>query len=250
MPSSSKTTSIIIVGGIVIGLLFLSLGGGVRYQDHDTRDIDREALFAGTESLLEASEAWPTELSDGTVKVASSTEPYPVRTVRYDVVVDATLDEAIAYVRNASYGGVGRRASQDKWEETLWQPADTDGHPTEWVRRSVHIAPPPGGNRDAVVLYVEDRPDPKTWRLGFQSVETIDGKEFAEVDAVRFKVMPSLYRLDELPSGKVRVRKLETVDPRGAMSPLMNNLIISKIFFRNYMFEQAKEMRDTFAAQG
>ena len=120
------------------------------------------------------------------------------------------------------------------------------GHPSEWVRRSVHLAPPPGGNRDAVVLYVEGRPDPRTYMLGFQSVETIEGNEFVKEDAVRFKVMPSLYKLQELPSGKIRVRKIETVDPRGAMSPLLNNLIISKVFFRNYMFEQAKEMRVTF----
>jgi hypothetical protein len=128
-------------------------------------------------------------------------------------------------------------------------PDDTVGHPTQWVRRSVHISPPPGANRDAVVLYVESRPDPKTYLIGFQSVETIEGKEFVKEDAVRFKVMPSLYKVETLPSGKLRVRKIETVDPRGALSPLMNNLIISKVFFRNYMFEQAKEMRVTFEGE-
>ncbi len=242
-----KTTSLIIGGGLVIGLLFLSFGGGLEYEDHDTRDIERKVLFATTQKLLEESETWPIQLNDGTVEVKSSLEPYPVRTVRYEInELDATLDEAITYIRDHTYGGLERRVTPDKYEDTLWQPEDTVGHPTEWVRRSVHISPPPGGNRDAVVLYVESRPDPKTYMLGFQSVETIEGNEFVKEDAVRFKVMPSLYKVEVLPSGKLRVRKIETVDPRGALSPLMNNLIISKVFFRNYMFEQAKEMRVTF----
>ena len=244
---NTKTTSLIIGAAIVIGILFLSFGGGFEYQDRDTRDIDRKALFATTQSLLEESEAWPVELNDGTVEVKSSLEPHPVRTVRYEITeLDATLDEAIAYIRDHTYGGLERRVTSDKYEDTLWQPDDTLGHPTQWVRRSVHISPPPGGNRDAVVLYVESRPDPKTYLIGFQSVETIEGNEFVKEDAVRFKVMPSLYKVEVLPSGKLRVRKIETVDPRGALSPLMNNLIISKVFFRNYMFEQAKEMRVTF----
>ena len=248
---NTKTTSLIIGGVIVIGLMSLSFGGGIEYQDHDTRDIERAALFGNTQSLLEESEAWPVELSDGTVEVKSSLEPRPVRTVRYEITeLDATLEEAIDYVRDHTYGGLERRVTSEKYEDTLWQPEDTVGHPTEWVRRSVHISPPPGGNRDCTVLYVENRPDPKTWMLGFQSVETIEGNEFVEEDAVRCMVMPSLYKLTELPSGKIHVRKIETVDPRGALSPLLNNLIISKIFFRNYMFEQAKEMRDTFEGEG
>jgi hypothetical protein len=242
-----KKTSLIIAAVLVIALLFASFGGGFEYEDHDTRDIDREALFATTQSLLEESEAWPVELSDGTVLVKSSLEPYPVRTVRYEInELDATLDEAIAYIRDHTYGGLERRVTAEKYEDTLWMPEDTVGHPTQWVRRSVHLAPPPGGHRDAVVLYVESRPDPKTYLIGFQSVETIEGNEFSKEDAVRFKVMPSVYKVQVLPSGKLRVRKIETVDPRGALSPLLNNLIISKVFFRNYMFEQAKEMRVTF----
>jgi hypothetical protein len=115
----------------------------------------------------------------------------------------------------------------------------------------VHLAPPPGGNRDAVVLYFEDRPDPKTYRIAFQSVETLDGKPWPEVeDAVRFKVLPSLYKVEEIAPGKVRIRKVEAVDPRGAMSKLMNNYVISFFFFRNYMFEQAQEMRAGLAAAG
>ena len=244
---STKTTSLIVSAGVVIGLLFLSFGGGFEYRDRDTRDIERKALFANTQSLLEESEAWPVELSDGSVEVKSSLEPHPVRTVRYEITeLDATLDEAIAYVRDHTYGGLERRVTPEKYEDTLWQPEDTVGHPTEWVRRSVHLAPPPGGDRDCTVLYVESRPDPKTYMLGFQSVETIEGNEFVEEDAVRCKVLPSLYKLEGLPSGKLRVRKIETVDPRGALSPLMNNLIISKVFFRNYMFEQAVAMRVTF----
>ena len=77
-----------------------------------------------------------------------------------------------------------------------------------------------------------------------QSVETIEGKDFPEVeDAVRFKVLPSIYKVEEIAPGRVRVRKVEAVDPRGAMSTLMNNYFISLWFFRSYMFEQAKEMR-------
>ncbi len=135
-----------------------------------------------------------------------------------------------------------------KYEVTLYQ-KDRDERPYEWVRRSVHISPPPGGNRDAVVMYFEDRPDPKTYRIVFQSVETIEGKGFPEVEgAVRFKVMPSIYKVEETAPGRIRVRKVEGVDPRGALSSAMNNYFISLMFFRNYMFEQAKEMRATLGA--
>jgi hypothetical protein len=82
-------------------------------------------------------------------------------------------------------------------------------------------------------MYFEARPDPRTYMIAFQSIETIDGKAFPEVEnAVRFKVMPS-------------VRKVEGVDPRGSLSSAMNNYFISLFFFRNYMFEQAKAMRAT-----
>ena len=125
---NTKTTSLIIGAAIVIGILFLSFGGGFEYQDRDTRDIDRKALFATTQSLLEESEAWPVELNDGTVEVKSSLEPHPVRTVRYEITeLDATLDEAIAYIRDHTYGGLERRVTPDKYEDTLWQPDDTLG---------------------------------------------------------------------------------------------------------------------------
>ena len=101
-------------------------------------------------------------------------------------------------------------------------------------------------------MYFEDRPDPKTYRIAFQSVETIEGKDFPEVeDAVRFKVLPSMYKVEEIAPGRVRVRKVEGVDPRGALSAAMNNYFISLVFFRSYMFEQAVDMRATLGgAQG
>ena len=177
--------------------------------------------------------------------VASSLKPYPVRAVRYSVEVDADLEKAIAYVKDESYCGKTRRETADKYEETLYE-QDTDGAPHEWVRRSVHIAPRPGGNREAVVMYIEDRPDPKTYRIAFQSVESIDGKDFPAVeDAVRFKVLPSIYKVEETAPGKARIRKVEAVDPRGSMSTLMNNYFLSLFFFRSYMFDQAKTMRAT-----
>ena len=46
------------------------------------------------------------------------------------------------------------------------------------------------------------------------------------------------------------MNKVEAVDPRGAMSSLMNNYCISLLFFRNFMFEQAQAMRLTLATPG
>ena len=241
-----KKTAGIVLGGAVLILLFLIfLAGGVDYPDTDTSELDRDQLFLETEQLLEEAEAWPVELTADSVVVASSLEPNPVRTVWYSVEVDAPLEKVIEYVKDENYSGKTRRQKADKYEDTLYQKDNADG-PYEWVRRSVHIAPPPGGNRDAVVMYFEDRPDPKTYRIAFQSVETIDGKDFPEIeDAVRFKVLPSIYKVEELTPGRVRIRKVEAVDPRGSMSTLMNNYFISLMFFRSYMFEQAKAMRET-----
>jgi hypothetical protein len=240
-----KKAGIVLGGLVVVVLWFVFLAGGVDYPDTDVRDVQRDQLFRQTEQLLEESEAWPPDLTDEAVIVASSLEPNPVRTVRYSVEVDADLETVVAYVKDENYSGPGRRdkPAKDKYEVTLYQ-KDKDGVPHEWVRRSVHIAPPPGGNRDAVVVYFEDRPDPKTYRIAFQSVESLDGEAFPEVeDAVRFKVLPSIYKVEEISPGRVRVRKVEAVDPRGSMSTLMNNYFISLFFFRNYMFEQAKDMR-------
>ena len=246
-----KRTAVIALAAVVLATLwFVFLGGAVTYPDTDVRDLDRERLFGQTEQLLRESDAWPADLTDDSVSVASSLEPYPVRTVRYSVEVDADLEKVIAYVRDENYSGKTRRQKADKYEDTLYQEGN-DEQPREWVRRSVHIAPPPGGNRDAVVMYFEDRPDPKTYRIAFQSVETIDGKPFPAVDdAVRFKVQPSIYKVEETAPGRVRIRKVEAVDPRGSMSTLMNNYFISLIFFRSYMFEQAKAMREALDQRG
>jgi hypothetical protein len=245
--TNHKKAAIAVGAAAVAVVAYLALAGGIEYPDTDTREIDRDQLFRQTEALLEESEAWPTELSDGSVAVASSLEPYPVRTVRYSIEVDGDLEKAIELVKDENYSGPTRRHKQDKYEDTLFERDNADG-PYEWVRRSVHIAPPPGGNRDAVVMYFEDRPDPKTYRIAFQSVETIEGEDFPEIeDAVRFKVLPSMYKVEEISPGRIRVRKVEAVDPRGSMSPLMNNYVISLVFFRNYMFEQAKALRDTLA---
>lgn len=242
--SNQKKTALAICGVLLIAILYASLGGGIEYPDIDTSDVDREKLFSMTEKLLADSESWPAELTDGGVVVASSLEPYPVRTVRYSIEVEGDMDKAIELLRFENYSGKERRHKDDKYEDTLYE-VESEGFPDEWVRRSVHIAPPPGGNRDAVVIYFEDQPDDKTYRIAFQSIETIAGKSFPEVeDAVRFKVLPSIYKVEQIAPGKIRIRKIEAVDPRGSMSPLLNNQVISKVFFRSYMFEQAKALRD------
>src|SRR5262249_33663792 len=162
-------------------LWFVFLAGRARYPDTDVRDVDRERLFSQTEQLLRQSEVWPADLTDDSVIVASSLEPYPVRAVRYSVEVDADLETVIKYVKAENYSGKTRREKPGKYEDTLYEKDNDDG-PYEWVRRSVHTAPFPAGNRDAVVVYFEDRPDPKTYRIAFQSVETIDGKAFPAVE--------------------------------------------------------------------
>jgi hypothetical protein len=241
-----NTTAGIVLGGVVLVLLFLIfLAGNAEYPDTDSADIDRDQLFRTTEQLLKESEDWPAELTAGSVVVASSLDPYPVRTVVFTVDVDADIEKVIEYVKEENYSGPGRtdKPDKDKYEVMLYQKDNAQG-PTEWVRRSVHLSPPPGGDRDAVVMYFEDRPDPKTYRIAFQSIETIDGKGVPEVEgAVRFKVLASMYKVEETAPGKVRIRKVEAVDPKGSMSTLMNNHVLSRVFFRSYMFEQAKEMQ-------
>lgn len=242
----------VLLAVLVVGVLwFVFLAGSNDYPEADTRDINRDQLFAVTEQLLDESEAWPTELEAEKVTVSSSLEPYPVRTVQYSVEAEADFEDAVTYVKEESYSGPGRRdkPEKSKYEVTLYE-NDAETQPHDWVRRSVHIAPPPGGNRDAVVLYYEDRPDPDTYRIAFQSVETIDGGEVPVVeDAVRFKVLPSMYKVERIAPGKIRIRKVEAVDPRGSMSSAMNNYFISLLFFRDYMFEQAKDMRRILEAQ-
>jgi hypothetical protein len=246
-----KTVAIVVGAVVLIALWFVFLAGGHNeYEDTDTTALDRAELFRVAEKLLADSESWPPELTADGVSVASSLEPYPARAVRYSVEVNADLEKVIEYVKDENYSGPGRRdnPAKEKYEETLYQ-VDKNGEPWEWIRRSVHFAPPPGGNRDAVVMYFEDRPDPKTYRIAFQSVETLDGKDFPEVEgAVRFKVLPSIYKVEEKAPGKVLVRKVEGVDPRGSLGSAMNNYFISLMFFRDYMFEQAKDMRATLGA--
>jgi hypothetical protein len=240
-----RATAVAVSTLVLAGIYFIFLAGHASYPDTDTSEIDRNQLFRSTEALLKEAEQWPADLTADSVKVASSLEPYPVRTVMYAVEVDAPIEKAIEYVRGLNYSGPGRtdRPEKDKYEVVL------DQKDNEWVRRSVHISPPPGGNRDAVVLYVEDRPDSKTYRSAFQSVETIDGKNFPEVeDAVRFTVLPSMVKIEEKPSGKLLIRKVEAVDPGGAMSTAFNNCCLSKYFFRNYMFTEAKEMQAALSA--
>jgi hypothetical protein len=247
-----KKAAIALCGVVLILLYLIFLSGSNEYEDHDAAELDREQLFRITEQLLEESEAWPAQLTAEGVEVSSSLEPYPVRAVRYSVEVEGDFEKAIAYVKDEAYSGPGRRDQPhlDKYEVTLYE-KDKDGVPYEWVRRSVHIAPPPGGDRDAVVMYFEDRPAPNIYRVAFQSVETIDGKAFPEVEgAVRFKVLPSMYKIVETAPGKVLVRKVEAVDPRGSMSSLMNNHFISLLFFRRFMFEQAQAMQVMLATAG
>ena len=159
-----------------------------------------------------------------------------------------TSRRSSTYVRNENYSGKTRREKADKYEDTLYE-EDGAARPSAWVRRSVHIAPPPGGNRDAVVMYFEDRPDPKTYRVAFQSVETIDAKAFPEVeDAVQIQGPSVDLQSRGDGAGTGSSPQGGGGRPRGSMSTLMNNYVISLYFFRNYMFEQAKAMRDALGA--
>jgi hypothetical protein len=238
------TSIALLVGAaILIAMIALFLTTPTKYPEVDLAEIDRDQLFAQGERLLQAAESWPTDLSAPSVALATSLEPFAVRTVRYQVDVDASLEKVIAYVKNMNYCGRTTRESKDKFEETLYD--NSAGADHEWIRRSVHISPPPGKNRDAVVVYFEDRPDSKTYRVGFRSVDSIDGKYIPPVEgAGRFMVNPALYKVEEIAPGKVRIRKIEAVDPQGSVGPLLNNYFISLMFFRNYMFDEAKAMRD------
>ena len=140
---NSVKRAALIIGGIALAVfLYAAFGWEAEYQDYDTSDIVPEELFAESIGLLEESESWPVQLSDGNVEVKSSTDHYPVRTVRYEIKeLDTTMEEAIAYVRDHSYGGLERRVADDKYEDTLWQPEDTVGHPTRWVRRQAGRQP-------------------------------------------------------------------------------------------------------------
>lgn len=62
-------------------------------------------------------------------------------------------------------------------------------------------------------------------------------------------VNPAIYTAEETAPGQARIIKVEAVDPRGSVSPLLNNYFVSLFFFRRYMFEEAKAMRDELAAK-
>ncbi len=241
-----KALTIVAVVVIVLAAgAYLALSGP-DYPHTDMSEVDPQELLRQTEQLLEESESWPAELSEGSTVVASSLDAYPVRTVRYSVEAQASLEEAIEYIKQDNYSGPGRRENDEKYELTLFESEEQGEYgPAVWVRRSVHKSPPPGTNRDAVVVYFEDRPDPKTYRIVFRSVESHDGVDFPAVeDAVRFHVFPSLIKIEEIAPGRVRIRKVEGVDPRG-MGTLVNNYIVSLMFFRSFMFEQAKAIQAT-----
>jgi hypothetical protein len=239
------TTVAIVVGGILlIAALARFLTKPNEYPEIDLEEIDRDQLFQIGERLLETSESWSTDLRDPGVTLASSLEPYTVRAVRYVVEVEADFDQVIAYVRGLSYCPVQRRETKDKIEEMLYEKS-TGSTSHEWIRRSVHVSPPPGTNRDAVVAYFEERPDAKTYRVAFRSVDSIDGKAIPPFEgAARFMVNPAIYKAEESAPGKARIIKVEAVDPRGSVSALLNNYFVSLFFFRRYMFEEAKAMRD------
>src|SRR5262249_43870346 len=139
-----KMVALVLGVVVVAALWFVFLAGSASYPDTDARSVDRDRLFARTEQLLADSETWPVELTEPGIVLATSLAPYPVRTVRYAVEFDGDLEQAIAYVKDENYSGKGRREKKDKnkWEETLYEKDDTAGRPVDWVRRSVHIAPP------------------------------------------------------------------------------------------------------------
>ena len=245
----SLTTVAIVVGVILlIAIVARFVTTPTEYPTIDLTEIDRDQLFQRGEQLLKDSEAWSTDLTDDSVVLASSLEPFAVRTVRYQVDVEAGFDDVVAYVRRLSYCPEKRRETKDKIEEMLYEKS-TGVASREWIRRSVHISPPPGKNRDAVVVYFEERPDPKTYRVAFRSVDSINGDSIPAFEgAARFMVNPAIYKGEETAPGKARIVKVEAVDPRGSVGPLLNNHLVSLLFFRRYMFDEAKAMRDALVA--
>ena len=244
------TTIAIVAGAIVlIAAITRALTRPNEYPEVDLTEIDREELFQAVEKLLKDSESWSTDMTDRSVVLASSLEPYAVRAVRYQVDVEADFEQVIAYVRGLSYCPVQRRESEDKIEEMLYEKS-TGSTSHEWIRRSVHVSPPPGKNRDAVVVYFEERPAPNTYRVAFRSVDSIDGKPIPPFEgATRFQVNPAIYLAEETAPGRARIIKVEAVDPRGSVGSLLNNYFISLFFFRRYIFDEAKAMRDALAGK-
>jgi len=241
----SLMTGIVAASGVLLlAVIIRYLTKPNEYPPVDLSEIDRDRLFEEGERLLQDSESWSPESTDLSVTLASSLEPFPVRAIRYQVEVEADFDDVIACVRGLSYCPVLRRETKDKIEEMLYEKS-TGGTRHEWIRRSVHLSPPPGANRDAVVVYFEERPDAKTYRVAFRSVDSIDGKPIPPFEgAARFMVNPAIYKAVETAPGRSRIIKVEAVDPRGWVGRLLNNYCVSFLFFRRYMFEEAKAMRD------
>ncbi len=244
-----STTTILLGVGVLAGIAVLVrfLTTPSVYPRVELSGIDRGELFERGEQLLRESESWPPELSEPGVSLRSRLGPFPVRTIRYDV--EATdFERAVAHVKDLCDCGEKSRRKADKFEETLYdRNRGQSGH--EWVRRSVHVAPSPGSNREVSVLYCEDRPTPKSYRVAFRSVDEIDGEPIPPYEkAGRFTVHPALFKVEETAPGQVRVVKIEAVDPQGLVSPLLNNYFVSIFFFRRYMFQEAKAMRDALAA--
>jgi hypothetical protein len=218
------------------------------YPAVDLADVDRWEHIERMEKVLESSESWRVSRQDGGVSVSSSREPAPVRAVRYQVIADCDFERGVDYVKGLCDCGPAIKQKPDKVEETLYD-KDRGGNEHEWVRRSVHISPPPAGSRDATVFYFEDRPAEKVYRIGFRSVDSIDGRPVEPWEgAARFTVHDAIYKVDEIAPGRTRIRKVEPVDPQGLVSPLLNDYFVAPFFFMKYMFEEAKEMRDGITA--
>ncbi|MDG2052114.1 MAG: hypothetical protein P8M78_18335 [Myxococcota bacterium] len=219
------------------------------YPEIDLDQIDRKSLREAGEKLLSQAETWPAELSATGVSVASSCAPYAARTVFYRVEAEANFESAVRYVKKLSDCEVPRLEKPDKIEETLYDHG-RGGKQHEWVRRSVHVSPPPGSNRDAVVFYVEDRPSEDTYTIAFQSVDQMHKKRIEPHEgASRFHVNPAYYKVERGSAGRVIVQKIEAVDPCGMVSSIVNNYFISLVFFRKYMFEEAKAMHTQLSSE-
>ncbi|MCH2187653.1 hypothetical protein MK280_17505 [Myxococcota bacterium] len=236
---------------IALGFLWIArfLTRPNRYPTRDLSQIDREELHAKGERLLSQAKTWPEELSASGVSVASSCTPYTVRTVVYRVEAEGSFETAVQYVKDLSDCVVPRREKPDKIEETLYD-RDRGGTQHEWIRRSVHVAPPPGSNRDAVVFYCESRPNEETYTIAFESVYRMDGQNIEPHEgASRFHVNPAYFKVEKLGPNGVIVRKIEAVDPCGRVSSVVNNYFISLAFLLKYMFDEAKTMHSRFASQ-
>ena len=72
------TTGFLVAAGILlIAVITRYLTKPNEYPAIDLADIDRDQLFADGERLLQDSESWSTELSDRSVTLASSLDPFP-----------------------------------------------------------------------------------------------------------------------------------------------------------------------------